>query len=43
MDFILISATSQVRDGLERAIEFSIGAHDYIHTYVEIPTAMFII
>ena len=43
MDFILISATSQVRDGLDRAIEFAIGAHDYIHTYVEIPTAMFII
>ena len=43
MDFILISATSQIRDGLDLMLESAIGSHDYIHSYVDVSIALLIL
>ena len=43
MDSVLLSENSNTLAGLSDMLEHAIGPHDYIHSYVEISTALFIV
>ena len=43
MDIILLAATSQARNGIDLMLQSTIGSHDYVHSYVDVPIAMLIV
>lgn len=43
MDSILISENSAVVEGLSQMMEAAVGPHDYVHGYVDVPIALFIV